>query len=293
MTVCIAAIAAGGRAIVLLADSAVSFLRDGQTVLKADNAVRKIRELADSWVGLISGPLDFGEQVLFNAQIAYRAAESRELAERLPMPECVKSAYQIARGAAVIDNILSPRLLDEAWYKRKVARQVSERDQFFIEISRLMDEYSNQSTLLVCGFEPQGPELYLVTNPGILKSVSVEGFGVIGIGEDTARNRLYALGVRADDGLTNALYNLYDAKESCAEFLPDVGHEWDAVVAASGKLPVRVPNDIKEVIECLHQSHPRSPFDHRKPPPVDWRVRLEKFELEVLGDAGLNQHCIP
>jgi hypothetical protein len=36
MTVRIAAIAAGGKAIVSVADSEVSFVRDGQTILKAD-----------------------------------------------------------------------------------------------------------------------------------------------------------------------------------------------------------------------------------------------------------------
>jgi hypothetical protein len=60
------------------------------------------------------------------------------------------------------------------------------------------------------------------------------------------------------------------AKEACAEFLTDVGHEWDAVIAVYGNPPSRVPKDIKELIERLYESHPRSPFDHRKPPPPDW-----------------------
>jgi hypothetical protein len=192
VTVCIAAIAARGKAIVPLADSAISLVRDGQTVMKADAAVRKVRELADDWVGLISGALDFGEQILSNAQIAYRGTRDRDVSERIPMPELVQTAYQIARTVRVSDTILIPRMLDEAWYKRKASR-VSEKDFLFTEISNMMGSYDAGSTLMICGFHLEIPEIHLITNPGVLNSENAAGFGVIGIGEDTARNRLFTL----------------------------------------------------------------------------------------------------
>jgi hypothetical protein len=72
------------RAIVALADKAVSFIQDDQVVLKADVGVRKIRELHDGWLGLISGPIDFGETVLSWAEESYRrelsSAKQRSMA---------------------------------------------------------------------------------------------------------------------------------------------------------------------------------------------------------------------
>ncbi len=56
LTVCIAAIAASSRAIVLVADRMVSQMRGGQTVLKAESGVRKIRELPEGWVALRTAP---------------------------------------------------------------------------------------------------------------------------------------------------------------------------------------------------------------------------------------------
>jgi hypothetical protein len=46
-----------------------------------------------------------------------------------------------------------------------------------------------------------------------------------------------------------------------------------------------VPGDIKEPIERLYDSDPdpRSPFDRRKPPAIDWLAKRE-FKEKVLGD---------
>jgi hypothetical protein len=42
---------------------------------------------------------------------------------------------------------------------------------------------------------------------------------------------------------------------------------------------------IKELIEPPYDSHPKSPFDHRKPPLPDWRQQLTDFESELLDGA--------
>jgi hypothetical protein len=194
VTVCIAAISERGQAIVLVADRAISSVRGGQTVLKADAGVRKIRELRDGWAGLISGPIDFGERVLFIAENAYGVSENaEEVVRRIGMPECAKLAYQSCRKILIIDQILRPRLLDEEWYHKKVSGTVSRDDAHFARIEKEMVETPTESTLLLCGFEDGIPEIYIVNDPGMLNNASAEGFGVIGIGEDAARSRLFTL----------------------------------------------------------------------------------------------------
>jgi hypothetical protein len=295
MTICIVGIAAKARAMVLVADRAVSAVRGGQTVLKADAGVRKIREVVDGWVALISGPIDFGEVVIFDAERRYCAArnpersfeEMNEAARRavrgeppapLPtLPECAKAAYQAARRNYAVDKILKPRMLTEDWYDEKVKGPISKDDDFFLAISRELDELFTESTILLCGFEEGTPEIYILSDPGLLNSASSEGFGVAGIGEDTAKNRLFTLETDPGDPIEKVLYDAYDAKESCAEFLPDVGHEWNAVVMVDGRSPMEVLEEIKELIEEMYRAHPTSPFDERKRLPPHWRKRLAEF----------------
>jgi hypothetical protein len=62
--------------------------------------------------------------------------------------------------------------------------------------------------------------------------------------------------------------------------------EWDTVIAVYGNPPSRAPKNIKELIERLYESHPRSPFDHRRPPLSDWRQQLDDFESGLLNSFG-------
>src|SRR5437660_150610 len=115
-----------------------------------------------------------------------------------------------------------------------------------------INEFNLESSLLLCGFENLTPEIYIVSDPGIQNSASPEGFGVIGIGQDAARSRLFTLETDPNDELGKVLYDAYDAKESCAELLPEVGHEWDALVLVRGKPAIYVPDSIKDLIESLY-----------------------------------------
>jgi hypothetical protein len=74
------------------------------------------------------------------------------------------------------------------------------------------------------------------------------------------------------------LFDAYDAKEACAECLPDVGHEWDAMVMVRDGNFTEVPSDIKDLIETLYKGYPSSPFGERKRLPKDWQKRLADFD---------------
>jgi hypothetical protein len=306
-TVCIAAIAAQGQAIVLVADRAISSIRGGQTVLKADAGVRKIREMAEGWAALISGPLDFGEQIIFDAERRYleQKLSGDRLAIRtmieemsgkkvaLPaMPQFAKEAYQVARKNLAVDVVLRPKLLSEQWYDHKVKNQISKGDEFFFSISREIQEVFTESSILLCGFQDGTPEIYILSDPGLLNSASPEGFGVVGIGEDTAKNRIYTLETDPADDLSKVLYDAYDAKESCAEALPDVGHEWDALILVRDRPAVPVAEDVKTYIELLYKRHPRSPFDKPGKQSKDWKRRLIAFSQETLSSRTIaEQRC--
>jgi hypothetical protein len=106
---------------------------------------------------------------------------------------------------------------------------------------------------------------------------------VIGAGQDAAMSRLFTLETDPGDELGKALYDAYDAKESCAELLPEVGHEWDAIVLTQAGQAIRVPSEICALIEALYRGHAVSPFDKPSTRPKSWQNRLRAFASDALG----------
>jgi hypothetical protein len=268
VTVGVAAIAENGKAIVGVADRAIAFVRPNQgTVLKRDSAVDKIHVVAPGWIGIAAGDLGFGWDVLK----IHAPSDKRQYPQR-GMPECVKTGYQRCRMDHMLDAVLRPRMLDKEWYDEGMRGEFKTAD-FFASISDLLAAFDPNSTILLFGFENGAPGLYLFTNPGEQHLVSPDGFGIIGIGEDIGRHRMFALGHSPQSSLAEALYDTYDAKETCAHFVPDIGHAWDAVVLMENRQPVFVPGEIKQVMERLYNQHPRSPFHH-----ADQRADLQQLE---------------
>jgi hypothetical protein len=278
MTVCIAAIAANNKAIVAVADKATSYIESasGRTVFKADAALHKMKAvMGTDWLVLIAGPMDFGERVADLGGQTYRMQKGEVIKG---MPECMQIAYQVCRRLEAIDRILIPRMLTREWYESKVNGPVSANDEFFMGISNEVSEWNNGSQLILCGFEDGSPQIYLITNPGILNSANPEGFAAVGIGQETALNRLFALETDQFDQPEKVLYDLFDAKESCSEALPDVGRDWDASVVAEGMAPLIVSDDVKQLIEEIYDAYPKSPFPiEKKELPEKWRERLRDF----------------
>jgi hypothetical protein len=196
--------------------------------------------------------------------------------------ERAKLAYQAARKVEIHDRILTPNLLDEDWYLRKVASHVSDDDQCFTTIFNAINKYDTETSLLLCGFDDKEANIYTISDPGQQDSVTPEGFGIIGIGEDAARSRLFKLKTNPSDEVGKVLYDAYDAKESCAELLPDVGRSWDAMVLPLGKEPAEVPTDIKDLIEQLYERHPRSPYSKSVRQPINWGERLDEWSESVI-----------
>jgi hypothetical protein len=295
MTVCIAAFAANAKAIVLVADKSVSYVVRGHTRQKFDVAFKKIHPLrTEGWAAMIAGPMDFGEHVVKFADCSFQIQEPEmlddgELVIRTTIQDCMKEAYQICRGIEVVDKILKPRLLSKEWYERKINDAISKKDDdYFIAIEGEINAFDLESSILLCGLENGRPEIYTISNPGVLGSESAAGLAAIGIGQETALNRLYSLETDPDDSLEKVLYDTFDAKEACSESLPEVGREWDAFVICKESGVIQVPDSIQVMIEQVYDNHPKSPFkpqggSETPSPPPDWREVLSKWCSDVLG----------
>lgn len=297
MTVCIAAVAAKSKAIVLVADKSVSYMVGDQTRQRFDVAFEKIRPMIlHGWASLIAGPMDFGVRVVRLADETYAVgkADAEEAshddywAPYKDIPECMKIAYQSCRRVEIDDRILQPPFLGRKWYEKKIGDGTPKRDDdYFLAIEKLITDFDNESSLLLCGFEGSRPEIYTITNPGILGSESAAGFAATGIGQDTALSRLYALQTDPADSLEKVLYDAFDAKEACSQSLPDVGREeWDAFVIV-GTSVSEVPAPIQRLIEQVYDAHRKSPFDTPgKAAPAKWRGRLADWASATLGGSA-------
>ena len=295
MTVCIAAIAAQSKAIVLVADKSVSYLDErGNVRQRFDVAFEKIRQLkAPGWAALISGPMDFGVNVAqladanFYVEAGATATDDNGIVILRPLSEHMKSAYQICRRQEVIDRVLAPRLLSKEWFDTKVNEGASKKnDDYFLEIESLVANFDNTSSILLCGFENGSPEIHLVVNPGVLGSETPTGLAAIGIGQDTALNRLYALETDPRNLLSKVLYDCFDAKEACSQSLSEVGREWDAFVVTDGQV-VKVPEELQVLIEQVYDNYAKSPFpviggSETPEPPPNWRRQLEEFSEFII-----------
>jgi len=139
-------------------------MRSEQVIQKAESGARKIRELTDGWAILFSGPLDFGDGVAFDTEKRYiesrksandpnyrlKVAVSIAISGRIPPPppmmaECAKSAYQVARRALAVDEILVPHLLTEKWYEDKTKAPIARDDYFCLKISEDLSNYDTRS----------------------------------------------------------------------------------------------------------------------------------------------------
>lgn len=278
MTVCIAALAANFKAIVCVADKALSY----GDYIQWDSDSSKIVKINPSGTLLLFS----GDEEPSSKVFAKFKAESNKLWDA-PRSEIVKTCedqYSSAVGDSIEAKFIKPRLLDRTVYTTAItAPKVNHL------IRSLADEickFEMGCDLLVCGFDDTTTPFILdVGHPGIATDMTVTGFHAIGSGWDKAVSRLLFSEHKRTHSIGRTLYDLFDAKAS-AEMAVGVGYEWDAVVITERGFH-DVPKDIKDLIESAWGKFTRSPFEkydpkeHTKGPPSDWKEQLDKFQISL------------
>ncbi len=157
----------------------------------------------------------------------------------------------------------------------------------FVEgVARKMAKYNMDCDVVLCGFDSSGrPFLVQAESPGVATDVTSQGFEVIGSGSDRAAPRLLWSGYERAHSVDRLLYDVFDAKAN-AEMNVGVGYEWDATIVVAGRI-VRVPTEIKQLVERAWIQYSYSPFEQREPddlpkPPRNWKEQLKKYITSVL-----------
>ena len=279
MTICVAAIAKDYKAIVCVADKALSY----QDQIQWDSDVSKMIQINPSGTLLMFS----GDESPISKVMAALYAKGKELwyKQRSEIVKVCEDEYKGVMDAMIEAKFLTPRLLKRADYTTALTGTAINSC-----MEGLAEEVANfelQCDLLVCGFDMHGvPFILDIKSPGIATDMTMTGFQAIGSAWEKAVARLLFSEHKRTHSIERALYDAFDAK-AFAEMSQGVGYEWDATVILPHNGFHQVPEDIKKLIERVWAKANRSPFEKydpkedKKAPPPNWRKMLSDFSLEL------------
>lgn len=292
MTVCIAAIGAKSKAIVCLADRALTFPGAAASA-QSDSGVTKIIDIPNThWCAMFSSDdLAFPEFVL---RIVAREVGKRKRSEidRAVMEQAVKTAFFEQWQLEVEDRVLKPKLLTRESLKAVPPETRDARllnAEYLNILAQEMAEYRNNCSMIFCGFDADGPHIFSSSTPaGEINPCDWQGFQVMGEGEETARNHLIWSEFDKDDSLESVLYDVFNAKVA-TEVLQGIGYAWNWRVIVKGRKPQPLPKRIDKLIDKVWEAFNRSPYGskrNREDKTIrSWKKRLGRFSEGLLGKS--------
>lgn len=292
MTVCIAAIAAESKAIVCIADRALTF---AGTVASAqsDSGVTKIVDIPYTlWCAMFSGDdLTFPERVLRLVESSL-STKKRNHIDRTTMESVVKTAFEAQWNLEIEDQILKPKLLTKASFTvPEGTRDARLLDTTYLNaLSDQIASYAHNCSMIFCGFDDSGPHIFMASTPACqIVPCDWQGFQTIGAGQESARNQLIWSEYEKEDELGSVLYDVFNAKVS-TEILQGISYAWDWRIIVAGKKPKPLPKRVDRLIDRAWMTLNRSPYSNPLPKkersPKDWHKRMDKFASDLLPNSS-------
>lgn len=290
MTICAAALAASGKAIVCVADKSLTF-GEGTSLqpMTWDADCSKIVPLLPcGMLCLFAGGEDGTSRVLskFLAKDTFGDTE-------IQVRDSCEADYKEAIQELITTRFLHPNLLTQEQYISAISRGIL--NPFMSRIAAEVEAFDFNCETLVCGFDSgDKPFIQYGVSKGVVDNMARTGFQAIGSGWAYVHGRLLWSGHERKHNIDRVLYDLFDAKAS-AELDPNVGFEWDAAVILAGKRGAyEVPKEIRDLIERIWDKTSRSPFEKRDPkkelpsPPRDWKQKLFEFSYSIITEGDKN-----
>jgi hypothetical protein len=286
MTVCIAAIAAKSKAIVCIADRALTFA-GAMASTQTDSGVTKIIDIpGTNWCAMFSGEdFLFPERVLDLVAKETTRPRGSQLS-RADMESAVKKAFYEQWQAEVEDCILKPKLLDRTSFtaEKKDARLLD--TAYLNALAGEMAEHRNNCSMIFCGFDSSGPHIFSASTPaGQIAPCDWQGFQVIGAGEETARNHLIWSEFDKEDSLESVLYDVFNAKVA-TEVIQGIGYAWNWKIIVAGRKPKPLPKRIDKLVDRVWETLNRSPYarklSKKEKAPGSWKSTVSAFADDLL-----------
>ena len=180
MTVCIGALAAKSKAIVLVADKAITYTSHSSALLQWDvTGLCKIVQIGTScWYVMLGGDPTFALQVIKTCETD--CADNLEVTGCVwKMMDCLAGAYASVRKQRIEESILRPRFLTVDDLIRRDPNLPPLDPTLLQTVNTAVDQFCIDCDLLVCGFDNQKePHVFLVREPGTSFPYDLEGFSV-------------------------------------------------------------------------------------------------------------------
>lgn len=247
MTVCIAAICAKRKCVIVGSDRMVTFGNDTiENTVEFDHCEPKIHVLSDTCVALIAGDALIADEILSGtpamAQMSNPAIE--------PCAEHLRERFVSIRRRLATELVLEPRgTTFNEFYKDGAMHG------FPVELAKTLDDQVQQITLntkiLLAGLDSEGAHIYTIEDPGLLVRSDRIGYAAIGTGEHHATMTLIRKNQNNAVGLNETVFNVYCAKK-IAEFAPGVGAETEMrVITRSGGVHALGADELSQLYEIF------------------------------------------
>jgi len=290
MSVCVAAFSEAQRAIVCIADRALSY--GGSIQWDSDSS--KMLTLSPK------GPLILfaGDETPTTKVLAGILSRTPDLGEGKTKAEVVtvcEAEYKEAMDELIEAQFLRPRLLTKQDYVTAIT--APQMNPYIRTLAEDVKAFQLECQFLVCGFASNGlPYILSLDNPGIITDMTQTGFHAIGSGWEKAIARLLFSEFKRSYPLYRTAYDSFDAK-AFSEMAVGVGFDWELRVITKDRI-VELKEDAKELIEKVWTKFTRSPFEKRKkddplPPPRDWMKMLETYFRLIMENPDLSSGPLP
>jgi len=285
MTVCIAAIAADSKAIVCIADRAVTYAGYAANS-ESDSGVAKIIDLPGNWCALFSC-----ENLTLPKRILDRIAQAlsnKPIVTFQEIETAAREAFNHFWWKELEEQFLTPILLtkDDFWARPTNIQPLD--SELILKVTEKMSEHKQYCSIIFCGFEGDTPHLFVVSTPCQVDLYDWQGFAVVGAGIETARNQMLWAQYDQEDSLASVLYDVFNAKVA-TEVLQALGYAWNWRLIVPGQKPEPLPKDIDKLIDKLWIESNQSPFgekSRRKPEIIEeWKKKVRAFTAAALASS--------
>lgn len=261
MTVGLATLARGGRAVVLMADRRLTY---GAGDLHAETWLPKIHDAGGGWHVLFAGDATLAEVIVGGAR--------NDTTETSVISKLGRAMNRV-RDSEVERTILMPRLLDRRSYAMRPADVQPLGGGLQADLDEQIRAFQLNCTLLACGYgaEVGGGGGIIQLNPEGMNH-AWQGFACIGSGARAALSALIFNEIDPKDDIDVQLYQLLYAK-SHAEMTSFVGYELDAWIVTPDRGLIEVDKQIvgtgDSLVDRVLDDATRLPFKTRP----EWKDR--------------------
>lgn len=243
MTICIGAIVEN-KSVVAITDKMLTLSNPAMTTKYEMNENNKAIKLDEKTVALFAGDVIQGNEILSKA----RAKIAAEAKGTLEIANIVQETYKEQWKYVIESNLLSRYNLTIDLF---IANQARLDPDLVKKINNIIGELNIGVEIIVAGVEPI-PQLYLITNPGVITSYNSIGYVCTGSGSQHAILSLIESEYNGSITLNEAIYALVEAKKR-AEFDPGVGQLCDILV-----IDTKYKELADDKIQKILQEHARS-----------------------------------